>query len=242
MVGAEALARWTDDTGETIPPDIFIPIAEEKGFIGAITRQVLDRALEDMRALLDGSGFRLTINLSVSDLGDPRFFSHLEQALRHTGVPAGSLGFEITERATALHNDGQAGIARLREAGHSVYLDDFGTGYSSLSYLHNLHADAIKIDRAFTRTVGTEAVTASVLPQIIDMARGLGLEIVVEGIETSTQADYFRSECPGASGQGWLFGRPVAAHEFRAQMLMRGGTSSAAGEPPRTLLSDESHP
>ena len=230
IVGAEALARWTDDSGEDIPPDIFIPVAEAKGFIGAITRQVIDRVIHDMGYLLLDVDFKVSVNLSSADLGDSVFFAHLERALATSRVPARAIAFEITERATALHGAGQAGIARLRAAGHFIYLDDFGTGYSSLSYLHDLHADAIKIDRAFTRTVGTEAVTASVVPQILDMALQLGLGIVVEGIESAEQADYFRARFVGAHGQGFLFGRPVAAHEFKAQLHMR--SRSSAGQPP----------
>jgi sensor c-di-GMP phosphodiesterase-like protein len=235
VVGAEALARWTDDSGESIPPDVFIPVAEDKGFIGAVTRLVLDRVLEDMRSLLIDGSFQVTLNLSSSDLGDPRFFAHLEAGLWRTSIPARSIGFEITERATALHTEGQAGIAKLRAAGHMVYLDDFGTGYSSLSYLHDLHADAIKVDRAFTRTVGTEAVTASVVPNILEMACRLGLGIVVEGIETVEQAEYFRRACPAARGQGWLFGRPVPALEFKFQQRMRSPSapqSAASAETP----------
>jgi len=235
IVGAEALARWTDDAGEAISPDIFIPVAEEKKFIGAITRLVVDRVIHDVGSLLMERDFQVSINLSSSDLGDPVFFAHLERALKGSGVPARGLAFEITERATALHGEGQAGIARLRTAGHAIYLDDFGTGYSSLSYLHDLRADTIKIDRTFTRTVGTDAITASVVPQILDMALKLGLGVIVEGIETAEQADYFRSAFAGAHGQGWLFGRPVAAHEFKAQLHMRGRSSAQvplASEPP----------
>ena len=229
VVGAEALARWTDESGEVIPPDVFIPVAEEKGLIVALTCLVVDQVLDDMYYLLTGSGFQVAINLSTTDLSDARFFAHLERALKRSRVPPRSLAFEITERATALGGEAQAGIARLRAAGHCVYVDDFGTGYSSLSYLNDLHADAIKIDRVFTRTVGTEAVTASVVPQIIDMASKLKLEIVVEGIETAEQAAYFRRACPGARGQGWLFGRPVAAQEFKVQLRMR--SRSSAQEP-----------
>jgi sensor c-di-GMP phosphodiesterase-like protein len=226
VVGAEALARWTDEAGEEISPDVFIPIAEEKGFIGVITRQILDRVIHEMGSLLMEGDFRVSVNLSGSDLGDPLFFAHLERALAASRVPARAIAFEITERTTALHSEGQEGIARLRAAGHSIFLDDFGTGYSSLSYLHDLHADGIKIDRSFTLTVGTEAVIASVVPQILEMALKLGLSIVVEGIETAEQAEYFRTAFAGAHGQGWLFGRPVAAHEFRAQLRMRSRSSA----------------
>jgi sensor c-di-GMP phosphodiesterase-like protein len=99
--------------------------------------------------------------------------------------------------------------------GHPVYIDDFGTGYSSLAYLHDLKISAIKIDRAFTSTVGTEALTASVVPQILQIASGLNLLVVVEGIETERQARYFRTARTGIRGQGWLFGKPVPAAHFK---------------------------
>ena len=226
IVGAEALARWTDESGEAVPPDVFIPVAEEKGFISDITRQIVNRVILDMGSLIATGNFHVTVNLSSHDLSDRSLLDSLEQTLKRNWIPERAVGFEITERATALHSDGQAGIARLRASGHPIYLDDFGTGYSSLSYLHDLHADAIKIDRAFTRTVGTEAVTASVVPHILEMALKLGLGVVVEGIETAEQADYFRSAFPGALGQGWLFGRPVAAQEFKVQLRMRSQPSA----------------
>ena len=109
-------------------------------------------------------------------------------------------------------------ISHLQRSGHTVYIDDFGTGYSSLAYLHQLAADAIKIDRTFTHTVCTEAVTASVVPQILDIARRLELLVVVEGIETREQADYFRHAGGGILAQGWFFGRPVPVGEFRKRI------------------------
>lgn len=102
-----------------------------------------------------------------------------------------------------------------------VYIDDFGTGYSSLSYLHRLAVDAIKIDRSFTQTVGTEAVTASVVPQILAMAAQLELMVVVEGVETAEQMEYFRAAGPGLLGQGWFFGKPVPAAQLRERLSER---------------------
>ena len=106
-------------------------------------------------------------------------------------------------------------LRSLRQQGHSVHIDDFGTGYSSLAYLHDLSVDAIKIDKAFTQAIGTEAVTVAILPQILAMAEALDLEVIVEGIETAEQADYFRASGQRYLAQGWLFGRPVPASEFR---------------------------
>ncbi len=106
-------------------------------------------------------------------------------------------------------------LRSLRQQGHSVHIDDFGTGYSSLAYLNDLSVDAIKIDKAFTQAIGTEAVTVAILPQILAMAEALDLEVIVEGIETAEQADYFRANGQKYLGQGWLFGYPVPVGEFR---------------------------
>jgi sensor c-di-GMP phosphodiesterase-like protein len=229
IVAAEALARWTNSVGEEVPPDTFIRVAEDGGFIGEVTALAMEHALDELHGLLGQDGFYVTINISAADLRDPRFFSHLEQCLRKAGIPAAALGFELTEHSTALKDEARAAIARLRAAGHVVYLDDFGTGYSSLVYLHDLHADAIKIDRAFTQTIGTGAVTASVVPQILDMACGLDLRVIVEGIETAEQAAYFREACPGVLGQGFLLGVPLPAPEFLA--LCRSGGLFGQGAP-----------
>jgi sensor c-di-GMP phosphodiesterase-like protein len=215
IVGAEALARWTDEEGFAVGPDIFIKIAEERGFVCEITRLVVRHALSDFAETLRAHpDFRLSINVAAADLADPEFLSMLDRELKRAGVRAESLSIEITESSTARHEVAIATILRLHERGHSVHIDDFGTGYSSLSYLHDLSVDAIKIDRSFTQSIGTKSVTLAILPQILAMAEALHLQVIVEGIETSLQADYFYSGANRILGQGWLFGHPVAAEEF----------------------------
>jgi len=98
--------------------------------------------------------------------------------------------------------------------GYQVHIDDFGTGYSSLAYLHELAVDAIKIDRAFTRTIGTDAVTASILPQILALAVSLHVEVIVEGVETEEQAAYLLATGSVMQVQGWYYGKPVEASEL----------------------------
>jgi sensor c-di-GMP phosphodiesterase-like protein len=229
IVGAEALARWINESAEFVPPDTFIPVAEEKGFIGEITRFVLDTVVDELGPLLRAGKFRVTVNIAAADLADPEFFRHVDECLRRSGVDARALAFELTERCTAEQGSAAPALSRLREAGHPIYIDDFGTGYSSLAYLHDLNVDAIKIDRAFTKTVGTEAVTASVVPQILDIASRLELAVVVEGIETREQAEYFRRARVGTMGQGWLFGKPVPAEQFvefvRARQPVEAGSA-----------------
>lgn len=215
IVGAEALLRWTSEDGRVVSPEVFSALAEERGFITEITRFALCRAVQEMRDVLVDGNFRLTVNISAADLHDQRFFPYLQQTLEDAGVRAASVGLEITERSTAAKEAAIAMIARLRDAGHSVYIDDFGTGYSSLAYLRDLAVDAIKVDRAFTATVGTDAVTESIVPQILQLAEQLGLSVVVEGIETAEQAAYFRRAGKRILGQGWFYGQPVAAKELQ---------------------------
>ncbi len=229
IVGAEALARWTDEEGTAVGPDVFIKIAEEQGFVGSITRLVVRNALRDFAdTLRTHPDFRLSINVAAADLGDPVFLPMLKQSLDQAGVPARSLIIEITESSTVRHEMAIASILRLHRRGHSVHIDDFGTGYSSLSYLHDLAVDAIKIDRTFTRTIGTGAVTAGILPQILAMAEALNLHVIVEGIETRQQADYFATMAQPILGQGWLFSRAVTAEEFHRLLVEDENKAQAA--------------
>jgi sensor c-di-GMP phosphodiesterase-like protein len=216
IVGAEALARWTNEEGTAIGPDVFVKIAEQSGFVGAITKLVLRHALRDLGATLrERPDLRLSINIAAADLSDPEFLPMLEGSLERADVPARSLAIEITEGSTVRRDVAIEAICRLRARGHSVHIDDFGTGYSSLAYLHELSVDAIKIDRAFTQAIGTEAVTMAILPNILALASALNLRVIAEGVETEEQASYFAEGDDSILVQGWLFGRPAPAAEFR---------------------------
>jgi sensor c-di-GMP phosphodiesterase-like protein len=218
-VGAEALVRWRDSDGSLVPPTRFIPVAEANGWISQITTLVLQQVARDFSDLLAGEGtFSINVNISAKDLDDARFHATLEGLLREHGIAPERLGIELTEHSTAARAIAVAGTQRLSEAGHHVYIDDFGTGYSSLAYLNELDVYAIKIDRSFTARVDTDAVTFSVVPQILAMARTLELAVVVEGVETQAQADWFR-QAGAATAQGWLFGRPASADALRARLL-----------------------
>jgi sensor c-di-GMP phosphodiesterase-like protein len=215
IVGAEALVRWTDDDNLEIRPDVFVKIAEERGFVGSITQLVVRHLLRDCRdILLEWPQFRVNLNIAAADLGDAQFLPMLESSLKRAGVGAQSLGIEITEGYTARLEVAKDAILKLRRLGHPVHIDDFGTGYSSLSYLHDLEVDGIKIDRTFTRAIGTESVTVSIIPQILAMAAALKLQVTVEGIETAEQADYFAAGALPILVQGWYFGYPMPAAEF----------------------------
>jgi sensor c-di-GMP phosphodiesterase-like protein len=212
IVGAEALARWTDEDGESIRPETIIALAEAEGFVSEITRFVLTRAMEEIRPILENQpNFRLSINLAPSDLADPRLLLLLDERLTGGPVKAANIAFELPERATSVREVAVAAIRRLRDRGHAIFIDDFGTGYSNLAYLTELHVDGIKINRSFIATIGTESVTASIVPQILAVARALDLSVVVQGIEREDQASYFAADATRILGQGWFFGLPVPA-------------------------------
>jgi sensor c-di-GMP phosphodiesterase-like protein len=228
IVAAEALVRWKRNGRDPIAPNFFIQIAEDHGFLRDLTRLVVRRALEELTDMLSASEIYVTINISSEDVVNPEFAAFIESALARASVPPSSLGLELTERSTANHAVAIESIRRLKGKGHRVYIDDFGTGYSSLSYLHELDVDAIKIDRSFTQTIGTEAVTASVVPQILAMAAQLNLLVVAEGIETAEQAAYFAAAPVKVLAQGFFFERPMSAAKLR-DLLKGQGRSEAGG-------------
>jgi sensor c-di-GMP phosphodiesterase-like protein len=229
IVGAEALARWTDEEGNSVDPEVFVKIAEENGFVGALTKSILRHALRDLGKILQSRpGFRLSINVSGADLVDPEFLPMLNESLHETQVKPQSVVIEISEKATSKSETAMETIRNLRRMGHSIHIDDFGTGYSNLDKLLYLFADTIKIDKAFTGVIGTESVAVAILPQILAMAKSLNLEVIVEGVETDRQANYFSPDPPQVYGQGWLYGRPVSIKEFEGLLVSNMATALAA--------------
>jgi len=234
IVGAEALARWTDEEGFAVGPDVFIKIAEQQGFVDSITELVVRHALRDFAPLLrDRPDFHLSVNVAASDLADPGFLVMLDSKLKRFGVEAQSLAIEITESSTALREVAIATIRRLRDRGCSVHIDDFGTGYSSLSYLRDLAVDTIKIDKSFTQSIGTDAVTVAILPQILAMAAALNLRVIAEGIETGEQAQYFTKAGSAILAQGWLFGRAVPVSNFKSLLAAQNEMAAENQAAPR---------
>jgi sensor c-di-GMP phosphodiesterase-like protein len=228
ILGAEALARWTDENGHYVRPDVFVAAAEELGIIGKLTRVVLRLIVSELGAYLRAHPeFHINVNIAAADLGDPQFLPMLEKLLQKNGISSKSIGLELTERSTADHHFAISSIGKLRERGHEFYIDDFGTGYSSLSYLNELAVDAIKIDRAFTDAVGTGSLTAVIVPQILAMANTLDVKVVVEGVERAEQSAYFANLDQEILAQGWHFGEAVPAPELL--VLMERKAAERAG-------------
>jgi sensor c-di-GMP phosphodiesterase-like protein len=229
IVGAEVLARWTDRDGNAVDPEVFVKLAEDEGFVGELTALVIRRALRDFADILQSRpGFRLSVNVAGADLVDPAFLPMLDQSLKEAEVKPESVVIEISEKSTSKSEVAMETIRILRRMGHCIHIDDFGTGYSNLDKLLYLFADTIKIDKAFTGVIGTESVAVAILPQILAMAKSLNLEVIVEGVETDHQADYFSSEPPQIYGQGWLYGRPVSFEKFESLLVGNLATVLAA--------------
>ncbi|MGU3574704.1 EAL domain-containing protein [Brucellaceae bacterium C25G] len=212
LVAFEALIRWEIRSGEYLPADILIDTAEKAGFITSITCYVLKRVKTEMGEILSQNpDLRVNVNIAACDLQHESFYEALS-LFKNKNIRSDQIGIELTERSAA---DSHAfnGIEKLRTLGYKVYLDDFGTGYSSLSLLGQVQVDALKMDKAFTQTVGTNALTVSIVPQIISIAKKYKLAIVVEGIETEEQAAYFKSLSLSVDAQGWYFGKPQKINE-----------------------------
>lgn len=231
VVEAEALARWCDEDGFSVSPEIFVRLAVERGFVGELTEWVVRQALRDFgQQLHRHPGFRININVTAADLVDEKFLPMLEGCLREHAIAARSLAIEITEGATVRQAAAMEAIRKLRQRGHSVQIDDFGTGYSSLAYLKDLAVDTIKIDKVFTQGIGTDAVTVAILPQMLAMAESLHLQVIAEGIETPEQAAYFAGKDASILGQGWFFGHPVSAEALlKTLFLQEEAVEMAAG-------------
>jgi sensor c-di-GMP phosphodiesterase-like protein len=234
-VGAEALLRWTDQTGASISPDVFVRMAEEKGFIDELTAFVVRRAIREMGDLLhQHPGFTLSINIAASDMSGNQLARLLETEVSRANIHPGQIALELTERSTANLAVARTAIQRLRKAGYKVHIDDFGTGFSSLSYIDQLAVNAIKIDRSFTRALGTDAVTAPILPQMIAMAESLGVEVIVEGVETEVQRKFLSANDKPLRLQGWYFSKPLSA-EALSSFLDRNDILSENLQANRTL-------
>ncbi|WP_279603566.1 EAL domain-containing protein [Methylobacterium sp. E-041] len=206
LLGFEALLRWTHPTRGLVPPDVFIPVAEERGTISAIGMWVLRTACREAAAW--ASPLRVAVNVSAVQVHDLAFAPQVHAVLVETGLPAARLELEITETALIRNFDrAVATLRQLRTLGVGIAMDDFGTGYSSLANLRAFPFDRIKIDRSFVRNVDTNAQTAAIVRAVLGLGCGLGLPVVAEGVETVAELAFLRSAgC--AEVQGYLFGRP----------------------------------
>jgi EAL domain-containing protein (putative c-di-GMP-specific phosphodiesterase class I) len=211
VVGVEALARWRHPPRGPVPPDVFIPLAEQNGLIVPLTQRVLNDSLAAcQRWRRDHPNCSVAVNISPLVLAEPDLPEVIDAALLRYGLSPGALIAEITE-STFIANPLSAMelLTRLRIKGIGLSMDDFGTGYSSLLTLLRLPFTELKIDRSFITSCDTDAEAWKIIRAAISLARELGLSVVAEGVETEAVADRLRAA--GCQiGQGWRFGRPMA--------------------------------
>ena len=220
VVGVEALLRWQHPEHGLVPPDLFIPLAEQNGTIIPIGEWVLDQSCRQLREWHD-LGFtelRMAVNLSTVQLHHtelPRVVNNLMQIYR---LPPRSLELEVTE--TGLMEDISTAaqhLLSLRRSGALIAIDDFGTGYSSLSYLKSLPLDKIKIDKSFVQDLLDDDDDATIVRAIIQLGKSLGMQVIAEGVETAEQEAYIISEgCH--EGQGYYYSKPLPARELAAYL------------------------
>jgi diguanylate cyclase (GGDEF)-like protein len=209
VVGFEALARWIDPDLGFVSPAVFVPLAEERGFIDTLSETLLRKAAE--ATLAWPRDLFLSFNLSSVQLMDLRTSYNTLSILNSVGFDPRRLEMEITETAVMTSADTARRIIKdLKDAGIRISLDDFGTGQSSLGRLRDFTFDKVKIDRAFVSAITTDRTSEHIIKAIITMCEGLDLEVVAEGIETEAEAQKLR-ELGCGMGQGYHFGRPVDA-------------------------------
>ena len=216
LIGMEALVRWKHPQRGLVPPDRFIPLAEETGLIVPLGEYVMRRSCEETQQMRVQTGLPLNVavNASPRQFREKNFLDLLRSVLSDSGLPPEALTLEITE--TVLADRPEETIALLREVrslGVQVAADDFGTGYSSLSYVTRFPITKLKVDRSFVRDVTDDAADAAVTGAIIAMAHSLQLKVVAEGVETLSQLAFLRAHrCDEA--QGYLFGAAMSKDEF----------------------------
>jgi len=208
--GFEALIRWSSKELGFVPPNEFIPIAEQSDKISMITRWVMTQVCRDLPALLAayGDAIRVSLNLSAHDLKNPKVTEFIVEKMQSLPIAPSTVEFEITESAyLESFHAGNVFFETLRGFGCKIALDDFGTGYSSLSYLTEFNIDTLKIDRQFTSQIGASKRSGLITNTIIEMARHLKLTVCAEGVETHEQAQFLiHHKCDLL--QGYLYGRP----------------------------------
>jgi diguanylate cyclase (GGDEF)-like protein len=228
ITGVEALLRWHHPEQGLIPPDKFIPVAEECGLIIQIGAWVLTEVCSQLKRWMSSGLAHLTaaVNVSAHQFTRRDFVDTVLASLKVAGVPADRLELEITE-SLLMQNLGETGatLNRLRNVGIALSIDDFGTGYSSLGYLRRLPVGALKIDRSFVKDLARQEDAAAICAAIIAMARELKLTVIAEGVENRDQLAFLqRHGCEQA--QGFLIGKPMPASDLEA--LLRNPASLAA--------------
>ncbi len=220
LSGVEALVRWRHPERGVVPPDEFIPFAEQHGLIGRIDAFVLNEACRQLAEWTSRQDwpdlFTVAVNVSGTELSDPGFAGRVAEVICRHGLEPARICLEITETAlVGEFGDVQDTLSHLSDLGVQLAVDDFGTGYSTLAHLQRLKVDILKIDRSFVAHISRSARDREIVAAVTAMSHALGMRVVGEGIETSHQlATLAELDCD--EGQGFLFARPVPPEEVVA--------------------------
>ena len=217
LLGCEALLRWHCPDKGMIPPNVFIPVAEETGHIDVLTDLIIDAAARHLRRCQERDpDLHMAVNLSASSLIDVTFPDRVSGRLREHGVRAEDFVFEVTEREVIGHLAPALDcLSRLRLKGFGLAVDDFGTGFASLHQLRCLPVTEVKVDREFVHRAGEDADRRSILESSVSLGRKLGLSIVAEGVEDQTDWHTVAAlSCDMV--QGFFVSRPMPAEQFLA--------------------------
>ena len=229
-VTAEALVRWAHPQRDLVLPPAFVPMAEESGAIVALGDWVMSRVCETAARWADaGIEQRIAINISARELAQPDFFPRLRNAMSAQNMPPAMLELEITE-SLAMEMEPRAldQLSALRADGVAVAIDDFGTGYSNLARLKELPVDRVKIDRSLVRDIATSAQARTICSAVVGLIQGLGLQVVVEGVENQAQMDMLR--VLGCTlFQGYHLARPMAEDTYLARYAAPDAVARDAG-------------
>ncbi len=230
--GFEALLRWPHALRGMVPPEQFIPIAEESALIipmGAWVLKEACRSLAVWRQKALGADLFVSVNLSAKQFASRELIRQIQTALDESGLPPDKLKLEITESAVMAETDAAVSLlTHMRDKGVGICLDDFGTGYASFSYLHKLPYDTLKIDRSFVSRLGKDEQAQRITEAIVILARNLHMQVVAEGVETELQRQQLQAM--GCEyGQGYLFASPLTPDD--AERLIDAQQARAATTP-----------
>ncbi|MCX7892675.1 MAG: bifunctional diguanylate cyclase/phosphodiesterase [Burkholderiales bacterium] len=220
----ETLVRWRHPLLGLLPPDRFIPMAEETGLVRSLGERVLEGACAQL-ALWRAEGLPLagvSVNLSARDFERPDFVEFVTDTLARHALPPDALEIEVTEHSLFEDPDAAARAVALGEYGVKLSIDDFGTKYASLAYLQRLPVNTIKVDRSFVRDIGYSSSSDSIVAAVIALARGMGLRLIAEGVEEIDQVRSLRRLGCHVM-QGFLFSRPLAADDAYRYLARRAG-------------------
>ncbi|NQZ21933.1 MAG: EAL domain-containing protein [Colwellia sp.] len=216
VCSSECLIRWDHKSEGYISPVLFIPLAEDLGLINQLTLWVIKRSLAQHQQILTDNKYNhmVSINISGKDIADEHFFNKALAIIEESGIPAEKIIFELTESASITHNQQSLDlIKKFSELGFTISIDDFGTGYSSMEQISHLPFQELKVDRQFVENVNDDHKRKTIAEATVKMAKGLGLEVVAEGINSQEDEDTLRSfGCD--IGQGYYYAKPMPIESY----------------------------